>query len=88
MGILMGALVGGVCFVVFGLTRAVHVGGLLTIIILNKLKGRPIEQSQFVRITVAAGILVSIFLGLAVAMFLGGVVGKGVEYALLAITGY
>ena len=81
MGILIGALVGGICFVVFGLMRAVHVGGLLALIILNKLKDRPIEQSPFVRITVAAGILISIILGLAVAMFLGGAAGKIIEYA-------
>ena len=86
MGILIGALAGGVCFVVFGFMRTVYLGGFLMLIILNKLKGRPVEQSPFVRIMVAAGVIVSIVLGTAAAMLLGGAVGGVVEYALTKIT--
>jgi len=86
MGIMIGALAGGMCFVVFGLRHAVYAGGFSTVMILNKLKGRPIEQSPFVRIMVAAGIIVSIALGIIVAMLLGGIAGGVIESMLLKVT--
>lgn len=86
MGIMIGALAGGMCFVVFGLRRAVYTGGFLTVVVLSKLKGRPIEQSPFVRIMVAAGIIVSIALGITVAMILGGIAGGVIESMMLKVT--
>lgn len=86
MGIMIGALVGGMCFVVFGLRRAVYAGGFSTVVILSKMKGRPIEQSPFVRIMVAAGIIVSIALGITVAMLLGGIAGGVIESMILKVT--
>jgi hypothetical protein len=86
MGIMIGALAGGMCFVVFGLRRAVYAGGFSTVVILSKLKGRPIGQSRFVRIMVVAGIIVSIALGITVAMLLGGIAGGVIEYALTKMT--
>jgi hypothetical protein len=86
MGIIIGALAGGVCFVVFGLMRAFYSGGLSAVIILNTLKGRPIKPSPFVRIMVAAGIIAGIILGIVVSMLLGGVVGGVIEYMLMKMT--
>jgi len=86
IGIIIGALAGGTCFVVFGLMRAVHTGGFSTVLVLSKLKGRPIEQSPFVRMMVAAGAMLSIVLGIVVAMVLGGIVGGVIEYALTKMT--
>ena len=86
MGIMVGALAGGLCFVVFGLRSAVFKGGFSTVVILSKLKGRPIEQSPFVRIMVAAGIIASIALGITMAMLLGGIAGGVIESMLLKVT--
>ncbi len=86
MGIIIGALAGGMCFFVFGLMRAVHAGGFSTVIILNKFNRTPIKQSPFVRIVVAAGIIISIVLGIAVSMVLGGVVGGVIEYVFKKMT--
>lgn len=83
MGIIVGAVAGVICFIVFGLMRAVYAGGFSTVVFLSKLKGRPIEQSPLVRIMVAAGIILCIVLGIAVAMVLGGVVGGVIEYTLM-----
>jgi hypothetical protein len=83
MGIIIGALTGGICFVVFGLMRAVYAGGFSVVVILSRLKGRPVEQSPFVRITVAAGIILCVVFGLAVAMVLGGLVGGVIEHMLV-----
>jgi hypothetical protein len=82
VGIVIGALAGGICFVVCGLMRAAHAGGLSAVVILSKLKGRPAEQSPFVRIVVAVGMVAGIVLGIGVAMVLGGLAGGVIEYAL------
>ena len=86
MGIIIGALAGGICFVVFGLRRAVYAGGLSIVVILNKLRGKPIGQSLLVRIIIAAGIILGVFSGMAVAMVLGSVVGGVIGYALMKMT--
>lgn len=86
MGIIIGALAGGMCFVVFGLMRAVRAGGFSTVVILNKVSRTPIKQSPFARIVVAAGIIISIVLGTAVSMVLGGVVGGVIEYVVRKMT--
>ena len=86
MGIIIGAFAGGMCFLAFGLRRAVYAGGFSTVLVLSKLKGRPIEQSPFVRMMVAAGAMLSIVLGIVVAMVLGGIVGGVIEYALTKMT--
>ncbi len=81
IGIVIGALVGGTCFVVFGLMRASHTGGLLAVVIISKLKGSPAEQSPFVRIVVAVGMVAGVVLGIGMAMVLGGLAGGVIEYA-------
>ncbi len=82
IGIVIGALAGGICFVVFGWMRAAHTGGLSAVVIISKLKGRPAEQSPFVRIVVAVGMVAGIVLGIGMAMVLGGLAGGVIEYAL------
>ncbi|MGE5299986.1 MAG: hypothetical protein ACM3MB_03360 [Acidobacteriota bacterium] len=83
IGSVIGALAGGICFIVFGLMRAAYAGGLSAVVILSKLQGGLAEQSLFVRIMVAAGMIVGIVLGLGVAMGLGGLTGGVIEYALI-----
>ncbi len=82
MGTIIGALAGGICFVVFGLMRAGHLGGLSMLYLLNKLKGRAAVQPPIVRIMTAAGVILGIVLGVAVSMVLGGIVGRVLEHML------
>ena len=86
MGIIIGAFAGALFFIVFGLRPAVHAGSFSVLIILNKLKGGPIEGSMFVRVMIAAGIAVSIVLGITVAMLSGAAVGHIIEYVLMKMT--
>lgn len=86
MGIIIGALAGGMCFIVFGLRRAAYAGGFSTVVVLSKLKRGPIGQSPVVRIIVAAGTMLSIVLGIAVAMVLGGAAGGALEYVFMKMT--
>ena len=85
-GIIIGALAGGICFVVFGLRRVVYIGGVSIVYILNKLRGKPIGQSPLVRIIIGTGIILCVVSGIAVAMVLGSVVGGVIEYALMKLT--
>jgi hypothetical protein len=86
IGIIIGAIAGGLCFFVFGLMRAVYAAGFSMVIILSKLKGRAIKQSPVVRIIIVAGILVFTVLGLLASVVLGGVVGGAVQYALMEMS--
>jgi len=86
IGIISGALVGGICFVVFALRRVVYVGGVSIIYILNKLRRKPIGQWPLVRIIIGAGIIICVVSGMAVAMALGGIVGGVIEYELMKLT--
>ncbi len=85
MGIIIGALAGGICFVALGLMRAGHAGGLLIIYLLNRLKSRAAGQPPFVRIMIAAGIILGIVLGLTASMVLGGIVGGILEHMLMTM---
>ena len=85
-GIIIGAFVGGMCFVVLGLMRAVYTGGFLVVIILNKVSGKPVTQTFLVRIMVAAGIIVSVVAGIVVSMVFGGAVGGVIEYLVIKMT--
>ena len=85
-GIIIGALAGGICFVVFGLRRVVYIGGVSIVYILNKLREKPIGQSPLVRIIIGTGIILCVVSGIAVAMVLGSVVGGVIEYALMKLT--
>lgn len=83
MGITIGAFVGGIIFLLFGLVHAVHAGSFSIILLLSKLQGRPVEPSLFVRFMVAVAIVASIVIWTAVAMLLGGAVGGTVEYLFM-----
>ncbi len=83
MGTIIGALAGGIFFIVFGLMRAGHLGGLSMLYLLEKLKGRAAEQLPFVRIITATGIILGIVLGITVSVVLGGIVGGVLEHMLM-----
>ncbi len=60
-----------------------YVGGFIVVIALGKFQKKPLVQSPFVRIMVAAGIIVCLVLGIGAAMILGGIIGGAVEFALM-----
>ncbi len=86
IGIVIGALAGGLFFIVFGLIRAVHRGGFSIVLLLNKLIGKPVTPTPLIRLLIAAGIILSIILGVAVSLLLGGTIGGIIEYLIVKIT--
>lgn len=85
IGIVIGILAGGVLFIIFGLMRAVHRGGFSIVLILNKLFGKPVTPTPFVRLMVSAGIILSIVLGIAVSAIVGGAFGGVIEYLIMLL---
>ena len=86
IGIIIGALAGGAFFIFFGLIRAVHRGGFSVVLVLNKFFGKPVTPTPLIRLLVAAGIILSIVLGVAVSLLLGGTIGGIIEYLIVKIT--
>ena len=74
-GMKIGAVVGGIVFLVFGVMAGFYFGSYGTLIILQKLMGGPVEPTLFVRAAVVMGILVGIACAATVSIVVGGLLG-------------
>src|SRR3990170_740807 len=74
-GTKIGAAVGGVVFLVFGIVPGFYFGSYGTLILLQKLMGGTVEPTLFVRAAVVMGILVGILCVAAVSIVVGGLLG-------------
>ena len=74
-GMKIGAVVGGIVFLVFGIAAGFYFGSYGTLIILQKLMGGTVEPTLFVRAAVVMGIGVGIAATAAVSIVVGGLVG-------------
>lgn len=74
-GMKVGAVMGGVVFLVFGIVPAFHFGGAGTVMLLSKLMGGPVEFTLFLRMVVVLGILIGICCLGALSLVLGSMAG-------------
>ena len=74
-GMKIGATVGGLVFLVFGIMPGFYFGSYGTLILLQKLMGGAVEPSLFVRVAVVMGIVVGISCAAAVSIVVGGLLG-------------
>jgi hypothetical protein len=74
-GMKIGAVVGGVLWLVFGIVAGFYFGSYGTLIILQKLMGGTVEPTLFVRAAVVMGIGVGIAATAAVSIVTGGLIG-------------
>jgi uncharacterized membrane protein AbrB (regulator of aidB expression) len=74
-GMKIGAVVGGILFLVFGVMAGFYFGSYGTLIILQKLMGGTVEPTLFVRAAVVVGIGVGIAATATVSIVTGGLVG-------------
>ncbi|OGW27208.1 MAG: hypothetical protein A2X59_03285 [Nitrospirae bacterium GWC2_42_7] len=81
-GTKIGAAIGVVAFLVFGIVPGFYFGSYGTLIMLNHLTGGPVEASTIVRMITAIGILVGIFCAGSVSIVLGSVFGTALGYAV------
>ena len=78
----IGALVGGVAYLVFGLLPAFYVSSHATLLLLSRLLGGPVESELLLRILTIAGTLFGLFLSGSLFIVLGAVSGTLIAYSL------
>ncbi|HYA86208.1 MAG TPA: hypothetical protein VEI57_03955 [Nitrospirota bacterium] len=83
-GMKIGATIGGLVFVVFGIVPGFYFGSYGTLILLQKLMGGTVEPTLFVRAVIVMGIVVGIACVAAVSIVVGGVVGTAMGYLISA----
>jgi len=74
-GMKIGAVVGGIVFLAFGIMGGFYFGSYGTLIILQKLMGGTVEPTLFVRAAIVMGIGVGIAATAAVSIVVGGLLG-------------
>lgn len=85
MGTKVGAVLGGIVFLVFGIIPAFYFGSYGTLVLLNHLFGGPLEATALVRIATAFGILIGIVCVGSVTIIVGAIFGTAVGYVVEAL---
>jgi len=83
-GMKIGATVGGLVFLVFGIMPGFYFGSYGTLILLQKLMGGTVEPTLFARATIVMGIMVGIACAAAVSLVVGGLLGTAMGYVVSA----
>ena len=83
-GMKIGATVGGLVFVVFGIMPGFYFGSYGTLILLQKLMGGTVEPTLVVRAAVVMGIVVGIACAAAVSIVVGGLLGTAMGFIVSA----
>jgi hypothetical protein len=78
-GMKIGATVGGLVFLAFGIMPGFYFGSYGTLILLQRLMGGAVEPTLFVRTAVVMGIVVGIACAAAVCLVVGGLLGTVAE---------
>ncbi len=79
-GMKIGATIGGLVFLVFGIMPGFYFGSYGTLILLQKLSGGAVEPSLIIRAVVVMGIMVGISCAAAVSLVVGGLLGTAMGY--------
>ncbi len=79
-GMKIGAAIGGLIFLVFGIMPGFYFGSYGTLILLQKLMGGSVEPTLFVRAAVVMGIVVGIACAAAVSIGVGGLFGTAMGF--------
>ena len=86
MGTKIGAALGGVAFLIFGVLPGFFFGSYGTLLVLNHLMGGPVEPTVIVRMVVAVGILLGIVCIGSVSIVVGSIIGTGAGYLVEAVS--
>ena len=85
VGTKMGAAVGAIVFLVFGVVPGFYFGSYGTLLLLSHLAGGPVEATTIVRMITVAGILLGMFCIGSVSIVLGSVFGTALAFVVDAI---
>ena len=82
VGTKIGAGLGVLAFLVFGIVPGFYFGSYGTLILLSHLAGGPVEPTTIVRMLTVVGIMLGIFCVGAVSIVLGSVFGTAMGYVV------
>ncbi len=82
----MGAVVGGIIFLAFGIVPGFYFGSYATVILLSHLFGGALEPSIIVRATVVVGTLLGLFCVASASIVVGAVLGTALAYVVDAVS--
>ena len=80
IGTKMGAVLGTLVFLVFGLVPGFYFGSYGTIMLLSRLAGGPVEPTTIVRMITVMGIVIGMFCIAATSIVVGSVFGTALGY--------
>ena len=83
-GMKIGATVGGLVFLVFGIMPGFYFGSFGTLILLQKLMGGSVEPTLIARSVIVMGIMVGIACAAALCLVVGGLLGTALGYVVSA----
>lgn len=86
MGTKIGATLGGIAFLVFGLIPGFYFGSYGALVVMKHLMGGPVEPTLIVRMIVAVGIMLGIVCIASVSIVVGSIVGTVLGYIVEALT--
>ena len=86
MGTKIGATLGGIAFLIFGLIPGSILGAMGRWWCLSTLWAGPVEATVLVRMVVAVGILLGIVCIASVSIVVGSILGTGLGYLVEAVT--
>ncbi len=86
MGTKIGAVLGGIAFLAFGIVPGFYFGSYGILVLMNHLFGGPVQATVLVRLAVAAGVVVGITCIGSVSIVVGAIFGTAVGYVTEALT--
>lgn len=82
VGTKIGAALGAIAFLVFGIVPGFYFGSYGVIVLLSHLAGGPVEATTIVRMLTVVGIILGIFCVGSVSIVLGSVFGTALGYVV------
>jgi len=82
VGTKIGAALGALVFLVFGIVPGFYFGSYGTLVLLSNLAGGPVEATTIVRMITVVGIMMGLFCTGAVSIVLGSVLGTTLGYVV------
>jgi hypothetical protein len=86
MGTKVGALLGAIAFLIFGLVPGFFFGSYGTLIVLKHLLGGPVAATVLVRMVMAVGIMLGIACTASVSIVAGSIMGTMLGYVAEALS--
>jgi len=86
MGTKIGAALGGLVFLTFGLLPGFYFGSYGALVVLKHLMGGPVEPTVIVRMIMAVGIMLGIVCTASVSIVIGSIIGTALGYGVEALT--